>query len=90
MDFPNMESECRGCREAFKRIWAQHSARFSDFWGSADKWRFEDTWCDSKLDVPVKSPQSSRSSAILLCTCECLPYFVKCPLNTSNLKVVAI
>ncbi len=38
MDFPNMESECRGCREAFKRIWAQHSARFSDFWGSADKW----------------------------------------------------
>ena len=36
MDFPNMESECRGCKEAFKTTWAQHSARFSDIWGSAE------------------------------------------------------
>ena len=28
--------------------------------GSADTWRFEDTWCDSKLDVPVNGPQWSK------------------------------
>ena len=33
MDFPNMESECRGCRETFKGVLAQYRARFSEFLG---------------------------------------------------------
>lgn len=59
MDFPNMESECRGRREAFKRIWSQRSARYSALQGG-DKWRFGDIWCDSKLDALVNCPQWSR------------------------------
>ena len=36
MDFPNMESECRGRREAFKRIWSQRSARYSALQGGVN------------------------------------------------------
>ena len=60
MDFPNMKSECRGYREAFG-ITGYNTAPVKVFSrGSADRWRFEDTWCDSKLDVPVKGPQWSQ------------------------------